>query len=148
MWSLSIVGVLNSEKGLPFTSQTPPFTSCKHKSKLQGSYIGIPLQWTDKSVLLATLIEGMMLSFVKVLVTRGYTVSVQAYLNLILTCYISLRYLFVALTVTFKDTNLSYQTLNQPLLNFRIKYLNLKPSFLAYHLMILWTLIHLLAQAC
>ena len=49
----------------------------------------------------------------------------------------TLRYLFVALTVTFKDTNLSYQTLNQPLLNFRIKYLNFKPSFLVYHPVIL-----------
>ena len=51
----------------------------------------------------------MMSSFVKILVTHGYTVSVQAYLNLILTCYITLRYLFAALTIAFKDTNLSYE---------------------------------------
>ena len=33
--------------------------------------------------------------FVKVLVTHGYTISVQANLNLILTCYITLRYLLL-----------------------------------------------------
>ena len=89
----------------------------------------------SKKLIIQTIV--MMPSFVKVLVTHGNIVTVQAYLNLILTCYITLRYLFVALTVTLKDTNLSYQTLNQPLLNFRIKYLNLKPSSLVYQPMIL-----------
>ena len=39
--------------------------------------------------------DGYDAIFVKVLVTHGYTVSVQANLNLILTCYITLRYLLL-----------------------------------------------------
>ena len=56
--------------------------------------------------------DGYDATFVKVLVTHGYTICVQAYPNLFLTYCLTLRHLFAALTATFKDKNLTYQTLN------------------------------------
>ena len=51
----------------------------------------------------------MMPSFVRVTVTHGYTASVQVYLNLFLTYYITLRYLSAAHTAAFNVMHLDHR---------------------------------------